>query len=146
MKKLLLIIINFTIYCNYAFGSHCSMMSAETKRILCNDPHLMDYKTPIIITIILIFFLIIYNVNANKKNSIKTKKEKEMQRKAEEKEIQYYKKIDEEEKRLAREERKIDKEVSSSDLGASLKRLKKMYNDGHLSKPEFEKAKNKLLK
>tara|TARA_B100000315_G_C14465391_1_gene535744 strand:+ start:660 stop:1094 length:435 start_codon:yes stop_codon:yes gene_type:complete len=51
-----------------------------------------------------------------------------------------------EEKRLAREERKIDKEVSSSDLGASLKRLKKMYKDGHLSKVEFEKAKNKLLK
>jgi len=32
------------------------------------------------------------------------------------------------------------------DIGASLKRLKKMYNDGHLSKVEFEKAKNKLLK
>ena len=44
------------------------------------------------------------------------------------------------------EERKTEKEVSSSDLGASLKRLKKMYNDGNLSKAEFEKAKNKLLK
>lgn len=32
------------------------------------------------------------------------------------------------------------------DIGASLKRLKKMYNDGHLTKVEFEKAKNKLLK
>ena len=32
------------------------------------------------------------------------------------------------------------------DIGASLKRLKKMYNDGHLSKVEFEKAKNKFLK
>tara|TARA_B100001093_G_C26747463_1_gene979529 strand:+ start:334 stop:867 length:534 start_codon:yes stop_codon:yes gene_type:complete len=33
-----------------------------------------------------------------------------------------------------------------NDLGASLKRLKRMYNDGHLTKVEFEKAKNKLLK
>ena len=41
---------------------------------------------------------------------------------------------------------KIENNESSSDLGASLKRLKKMYNDGHLSKVEFEKAKNKLLK
>ena len=37
-------------------------------------------------------------------------------------------------------------EKSSSDLGGSLKRLKKMYNNGSLSKAEFEKAKNKLLK
>ena len=36
--------------------------------------------------------------------------------------------------------------IKEDDLGESLKRLKKMYNDGHLSKVEFEKAKNKLLK
>ena len=47
---------------------------------------------------------------------------------------------------LLQEEIKIEKDESSSDLGASLKRLKKMYNDGHLSKVEFEQAKNKLLK
>ena len=41
---------------------------------------------------------------------------------------------------------KIENNESSSDLGASLKRLKKMYKVGHLSKVEFEKAKNKLLK
>ena len=51
-----------------------------------------------------------------------------------------------EKQRLANEEIKIENNESSSDLGASLKRLKKMYNDGHLSKVEFEKAKNKLLK
>ena len=34
----------------------------------------------------------------------------------------------------------------NDDLGAKLKKLKRMYNDGHLSKVEFEKAKNKLLK
>ena len=40
----------------------------------------------------------------------------------------------------------IDKTLSrDEDLGGSLKRLKKMYNDGHLTKVEFEKAKNKLL-
>ena len=41
----------------------------------------------------------------------------------------------------------IDKNLSNDqDIGASLKRLKKMFNDGHLTKVEFEKAKNKLLK
>ena len=41
----------------------------------------------------------------------------------------------------------VDKDFSKEeDIGASLKRLKKMYNDGHLTKVEFEKAKNKLLK
>ena len=34
----------------------------------------------------------------------------------------------------------------NDDLGAKLKKLKRMYNNGHLSKVEFEKAKNKLLK
>ena len=37
-------------------------------------------------------------------------------------------------------------EPSSSDLGARLKKLRQMYKDGILSKVEFEKAKNKLLK
>ena len=40
----------------------------------------------------------------------------------------------------------IKDDISKYDLGDSLKRLKKMYNDGHLTKVEFEKAKNKLLK
>ncbi len=35
---------------------------------------------------------------------------------------------------------------SVSQLGSRLKKLKKMYKDGILSKVEFEKAKNKLLK
>ena len=59
--------------------------------------------------------------------------------------------------RKKREESCVQKEESSSpesikddiskyDLGDSLKRLKKMYNDGHLTKVEFEQAKNKLLK
>ena len=40
----------------------------------------------------------------------------------------------------------IKDDISKYDLGDSLKRLKKMYNDGHLTKVEFEQAKNKLLK
>ena len=41
----------------------------------------------------------------------------------------------------------VDNDLSKDeDIGASLKRLKKMYNDGHLTKVEFEKAKNKLLR
>ena len=59
--------------------------------------------------------------------------------------------------RKKREESFVQKEESSSpesikddiskyDLGDSLKRLKKMYSDGTLTKNEFEQAKNKLLK
>ena len=57
-----------------------------------------------------------------------------------------YSKIEKEEKREAREERITVSEPSSSDLGARLKKLRQMYKDGVLSKVEFEKAKNKLLK
>ena len=57
-----------------------------------------------------------------------------------------YSKIEKEETKVVREERKTEKKESRSNLGGSLKRLKKMYNDGHLTKVEFEKAKNKLLK
>ena len=70
-------------------------------------------------------------------------------------ELEKYLKIKMEKDEKAKEERKRREKLertpranyeSSSNLGASLKRLKKMYNDGHLSKVEFEKAKNKLLK
>ena len=57
-----------------------------------------------------------------------------------------YSKIEKEEKKEAREERITVSEPSSSDLGARLKKLRQMYKDGVLSKVEFEKAKNKLLK
>jgi|TARA_R100000501_G_C2515316_1_gene45016 predicted patatin/cPLA2 family phospholipase len=40
----------------------------------------------------------------------------------------------------------VRNEPSSSNLGARLKKLRQMYKDGILSKVEFEKAKNKLLK
>ena len=45
------------------------------------------------------------------------------------------------------EEKRIEtSEPSGSDIGARLKKLRQMYKDGILSKVEFEKAKNKLLK
>ena len=50
------------------------------------------------------------------------------------------------EKERQKEERITATEPSSSDLGARLKKLRQMYKDGILSKVEFEKAKNKLLK
>ena len=61
-------------------------------------------------------------------------------------------KLDKKEKEIDRENqsnisKNEDNEISKDDdIGGSLKRLKKMYNDGHLTKVEFEKAKNKLLK
>ena len=42
--------------------------------------------------------------------------------------------------------KKINKKDADENLGSSLKKLKRMYKDGHLSKVEFEQAKNKLLK
>jgi hypothetical protein len=79
---------------------------------------------------------------------IKEEEKYELERKAAEaKSLKEEKKLKAEEKRREKIERTPSaNEESSSDLGASLKRLKKMYNDGHLSKVEFEKAKNKLLK
>jgi len=51
-----------------------------------------------------------------------------------------------EERSKAREAKVTTSEPSGSDIGARLKKLRKMYKDGILSKVEFEKAKNKLLK
>tara|TARA_B100000586_G_C19797573_1_gene296711 strand:+ start:64 stop:426 length:363 start_codon:yes stop_codon:yes gene_type:complete len=87
-----------------------------------------------------------YNKKHNK--NFKTWEELEKYRKDEsEKIIEKEKKAKEEKKRREKLERTPRANYeSSSNLGASLKRLKKMYNDGHLSKVEFEKAKNKLLK
>ena len=48
--------------------------------------------------------------------------------------------------KIKKEERITATEPSSSDIGARLKKLRQMYKDGILSKVEFEKAKNKLLK
>jgi len=42
--------------------------------------------------------------------------------------------------------KKINKKDADENLGSSLKKLKRMYKDGHLTKVEFEQAKNKLLK
>jgi len=44
------------------------------------------------------------------------------------------------------EKNKLSKNDTDENLGSSLKKIKRMYNDGHLTKAEFEKAKNKLLK
>ena len=51
-----------------------------------------------------------------------------------------------EERSKAREAKVTTSEPSGSDIGARLKKLRQMYKDGILSKVEFEKAKNKLLK
>ena len=70
------------------------------------------------------YLMEVYSRVKNKKNNIKIK----------------------EEEKVSREERVTATEPSSSNLGARLKKLRQMYKDGILSKVEFEKAKNKLLK
>ena len=74
----------------------------------------------------------------------KKKEEAEIKKKEKEKKEEETKRL-KKEKRLAKVESKIDTEEISGNIGARLKKLKKMYKDGILSKVEFEKAKNKLL-
>ena len=90
-----------------------------------------------------------YNKKHNK--NFKTWEELERYRKIKtEKLIEEERKISAEKKLLEKEkqeeERITETEPSSSDIGARLKKLRQMYKDGILSKTEFEKAKNKLLK
>ncbi len=90
-----------------------------------------------------------YNKKHNK--NFKTWEELERYRKIKtEKLIEEEQKISVEKKRLEKERQKEERitttEPSSSDIGARLKKLRQMYKDGILSKVEFEKAKNKLLK
>ena len=112
-----------------------------------------------IVIVIIIFFVVWFQLakkartkeveQYNKKHNknFKTYEELEKYREDESKKIIEKEKAKEEKKRREKLERTPRANYeSSSDLGASLKRLKKMYNDGHLSKVEFEKAKNKLLK
>ena len=70
------------------------------------------------------YLMEVYSKVKNKKNNLKIK----------------------EEEKVSLEEKVTATEPSSSDLGARLKKLRQMYKDGILSKVEFEKAKNKLLK
>ena len=90
-----------------------------------------------------------YNKKHNK--NFKTWEELERYRKIKtEKLIEEERKISAEKKLLEKEKQEEERitvtEPSSSDIGARLKKLRKMYKDGILSKVEFEKAKNKLLK
>ena len=120
----------------------------------------MDIGSWQIVIVIIIFFVVWFKLakksrtkeveQYNKKHNknFKTWEELDKYREDESKKIiEKEKKAKEEKKRREKLERAPRANYeSSSDLGASLKRLKKMYNDGHLSKVEFEKAKNKLLK
>ena len=96
-----------------------------------------------------------YRHKIEERESEKQAKKEEQRIKAEQ--IKYEKEIKAEEakakteeKRLEKEERK--KEISNKDdsddvsLMEKVKRLKRLYDSGTLSKAEFEKAKNKLLK
>ena len=57
-----------------------------------------------------------------------------------------YSKIKKEEKKIASEERITESKPSEGSLTGNIARLKKLYKSGTLTKAEFEKAKNKLLK
>ena len=83
-----------------------------------------------------------FKTHSDLMNYIRSSKEKERAKKHKE-EMQ---RIAKKNKERQKEERITTTEPSSSDIGARLKKLRQMYKDGILSKVEFEKAKNKLLK
>ena len=89
-------------------------------------------KTLAIIILLVLGGIIPTLIVMNKTKSIKTKTVKSKNRAKSSENI--------------KEERVTATKPSSSDIGARLKKLRQMYKDGILSKVEFEKAKNKLLK
>lgn len=97
----------------------------------------MDIGTwQIVIVVGIIAFIIFRNIK-NRPKQIPNKKTQK-----------FLKDLEHEAKMEAKYNRKtkLKNNETSGDLGSSLKKLKKMYKDGHLSKVEFEQAKNKLLK
>ena len=99
-----------------------------------------------------------YKKKIEEKESLKQAKKEEKERKAEEAKLAKEAKAEEikikaEEKRLEREEKRNEKtkfkeleDDYDDSLMDKVKRLKSLYNNGTLTKAEFEKAKNKLLK
>ena len=121
MKKLLIFALYiFLLFCNISYAVDCEFLSKSACEAYKEEADQELGRIVIAIAVILSFW---YFLNVITKYSKKRKKSKKIKEKI-----------------------KIEKEASSSDLGESLKRLKKMYNDGNLNKAEFEKAKNKLLK
>ena len=96
------------------------------------------------ILVVIIIFGAIIGLAKSPKQAETLLKEEEKKRKEEKLKIQ------KENKRQTKEKVKFTKNLenqsSGSDIGARLKKLRQMYKDGILSKVEFEKAKNKLLK
>ena len=94
----------------------------------------MDIGTwQIVIVLGIVAYIIVRNIKNRPKDSSKNKFGTKLESRMQELSSQ-------------KEEKNPVNEPSNDGLGVSLKRLKKMYNEGHLSKVEFEKAKNKLLK
>jgi len=167
MKKLLFFgLFIFLLFCNISYAIDCEFLSPSACAAYKAEDREFIGQIFLIVVVAAVFVISINVISKNQEKKLKeyNKKHKKkirsydelkeyLEKKENEKEIRYYKKQDdktiidkEEKKKRIKEERVMEKVVSSSNLGASLKRLKKMYNDGHLSKVEFEKAKNKLLK
>ena len=87
-------------------------------------------SNPVLVAFILLILLVLLlKYTSKKKTPEKIKKEKKVKEHKEQ------------------EKKRIEaSEPGSSDISARLKKLRQMYKDGILSKVEFEKAKNKLLK
>tara|TARA_B100000029_G_scaffold228237_1_gene225967 strand:- start:63 stop:383 length:321 start_codon:yes stop_codon:yes gene_type:complete len=106
------------------------MMSPKRKRELCMNDEMDPLVVVGLVIAVLAAIVIISKLPEKKSSQIRIEKKKKEQL----------------EKKLKKEERITINEPGSSDIGARLKKLRQMYKDGILSKVEFEKAKNKLLK
>ena len=117
MKRFLLALFVSLIFCNIVFAS--------SSLIYIPISPAMQTVIVMIVGILLLIFAIwlIKDMNKNKNRLKESKINK-----------------------IKKETRPAEAEPSSSDIGARLKKLRQMYKDGILSKVEFEKAKNKLLK
>lgn len=109
-----------------------------------------NYKILLAVSILVILGVIYLIILARRNNAInnynlkhKTKFKKY---------LDYKKHIDKiKSKELKKDEKRRSKlqktpNLDDEKLGSGLKKIKRMYNDGNLTKVEFEKAKNKLLK
>ena len=96
---------------------------------------------------LLLFYLIILSRRNNAINNFNLKHKTKFK-----KYLDYKKHIDKiKSKELKKDEKRRSKlqkttNLDDENLGSSLKKIKRMYNSGSLTKAEFEQAKNKLLK
>ena len=128
MKRFLATLFTTLMFCNISYAN-CHHMSRAKRLELCSDPDYMSNpNTPIILIVLGLGLVAFINLmNSSKKKSRKEKKAKEQVVRP-------------------KKESFAKTTFSGGSLTGKIARLQKLYKNGTLTKAEFEKAKNKLLK